>query len=96
MTDLLPPFMVKYLNEQDAKRILEVNDVLEKLTEDELNLVSEIAVMGYVRGTMAPKGERIPPSPHILTEVVMSAIHMPDLYPHIGKMSGRISKVEEE
>jgi len=96
MTDLLPRFLVEYLNKQDEKRIREVNDFLKKLTERELSLVSEIAVMGYVRGTMAPKGERMPSSAHVVTEVVMAAIHEPDLYPNIAQLSGRAPEVEEE
>jgi hypothetical protein len=84
MTEILPAFLINYLERQDRARADRVTDFLTSLTVRELGLVKDAAVMGYVRGTMAPKGEPTPKDRAILAEVVDAALALPDLYPAIN------------
>lgn len=83
----LPPFLVEYMLKRDAQRLDAVNDLLGKLTAREQRLVREAAVMGYVRGSMHPKDEKIPKDSSILTEVVDACLAAPDLYPVMHAIS---------
>jgi len=84
MSELIPAFLVGYLAQRDAARTDAVTTFLTSLTVRELGLVKDAAVMGYVRGTMAPKGEPIPKDRAILAEVVDAALAFPDLYPAVN------------
>jgi hypothetical protein len=83
MAAILPEFLVTYLEQRDAARADDVTAVLASLTDRERVLVKDAAVMGYVRGTMAPKGEPIPKGRAILAEVIDACLAFPDLYPAI-------------
>ncbi|MFD0509417.1 hypothetical protein ACFQ0G_53925 [Streptomyces chiangmaiensis] len=58
--------------------------VLESLTERELRLVKDAAVMGYVRGKMSSRTEPIRKDSAILGEVIDACLAAPDLYPAIN------------
>jgi hypothetical protein len=81
VTTQLPAAYVAYLARRDAERSAAAAGAFEALTERERLLVKEAAVMGYVRGTMAPKGEKIPKDGAIVAEVIDACLAMPDLYP---------------
>ncbi len=80
MTEL-PDFLVTYLEQRQNARADRVNAFLAALTPREHALVAQAAVMGYVRGSMAPKGAEIPLNKEILAEVVDACFVFPDLYP---------------
>jgi hypothetical protein len=84
----LPGFLVSYMRERDIGRANAVKDVLADLTDRERALVKDAAVMGYVRGTMAPKGEPYPGDRKIVIEVVDACLAFPDLYPAICSERG--------
>jgi hypothetical protein len=77
----LPEFYVAYLMQRQAARTDRINAFLSALTPREHALGEQAAVMGYVRGSMAPKGEEIPLNKEILAEVVDACFVYPDLYP---------------
>lgn len=83
MAAILPDFLITYLEQRDAARADDVTAVLAALTDRERALVKDAAVMGYVRGTMAPKGEPIPKDRAILAEVIDACLAFPDLYPAV-------------
>lgn len=80
MTEL-PEFLVTYFDRRQAARADRIKAFLGALTHREHALVEQAAVMGYVRGSMAPKGEEIPLNKEILAEVVDACFVFPDLYP---------------
>lgn len=84
MTTDLPEALAAYLLKRDTARADAVNTVLTSLTDRELHLVKEAAVMGYVRGTLHEKGEAIPKDGQILAEVIGACLALPDLYPTIN------------
>lgn len=61
-----------------------VRDVLTALTDRERALIKDAAVMGYVRGTLHPRGEPVPKDGAIVTEVIDACLAFPDLYPAIN------------
>ncbi|NUH35296.1 hypothetical protein HUF15_00680 [Streptomyces samsunensis] len=83
----LPPSLIAYLAQRDAQRADAVRTVLASLTDRERALIKDAAVMGYVRGTMHPKGERVPKDGEILAEAIDACIAFPDLYPAINAVS---------
>jgi hypothetical protein len=83
MTTQADEFLIDYLTRQDAARTDRAATAFAALTDRERLLVKEAAVMGYVRGTMAPKGEKIPKDSAITQEVVTACLSFPDLYPTI-------------
>lgn len=83
MTTHPDDFLIDYLARQDAARVDRAASVFAALTDRERLLVKEAAVMGYVRGSMAPKGEKVPKDSAITQEVVMACMSFPDLYPTI-------------
>jgi hypothetical protein len=50
VADILPTFLVDYMERRRQQRADAVNETLAALTERELRLVKEAAVMGYVQG----------------------------------------------
>ncbi|MGW3428920.1 hypothetical protein ACWDHW_13330 [Streptomyces melanosporofaciens] len=87
MTADLPDFLVNYMDRQLARRAVAVNAALASLTDRERALIKDAAVMGYVRGTMHPKGERVPKDGEILAEVIDACVAFPDLYAAINAVS---------
>ncbi|NUS25073.1 MAG: hypothetical protein HOV92_12735 [Streptomyces sp.] len=77
----LPQFLVDYFDRRQAARADRINTFLSGLTPREHALVEQAAVMGYVRGSMAPKGAEIPLNKAILAEVVDACFSFPELYP---------------
>ena len=45
--------------------------------------MADAAVMGYVRGSMHPRGEEIPLNADILADVINACFAFPHLYPTI-------------
>lgn len=86
MTEL-PDTYVNYLVQRAAARADAVSAVLGALTERERALVKDAAVMGYVRGTMHPEGEKHPKDSAVLAEVIDSCLAFPDLYPAVNAVS---------
>jgi hypothetical protein len=80
----LPEFLVTYFEQRQAVRADAVNAFLAKLTDRERALVQDAAVMGYVRGSMHPRGEEIPLNKDILAEVISACFVFPDLYPAVN------------
>ncbi|MFH8813050.1 hypothetical protein ACH4GZ_38625 [Streptomyces hygroscopicus] len=82
--DQVTQTLADYFAKRDAARANRVRAFLDSLTDRERALVQDIAVMGYVRGTMHSEGDRIPKSPAILSEVVDACFAFPDLYPAVA------------
>lgn len=80
----LPAPLLAYLEQQDASRANALATKLASYTDWERGLIKDAAVMGYVRGTMHPKGEPHPKDSHVLAEVVGECMAFPDLYPAIN------------
>lgn len=82
--DLLQYFLLRQQSREADRATL-----LKGLTAREQQLVKEAAVMGYVRGSMAPRqeglpssqGEHIPHDQQILSLVIDCCLGMSDLYP---------------
>lgn len=80
----IPEALVAYLQQRDAQRAQDVNDLAATFTERELLLMKEAAVMGYVQGAKNhPHRDRIPGNRAILLEVLEACLHFRDLYPTI-------------
>lgn len=85
MTAEIPDDIVRYVAARDRDRAEQVDQALAALTDRERALVRAAAVMGYVHGTLAERGEPIPPDTDILREVVAACQSMPNLYPTIAR-----------
>lgn len=86
MTDLYKG-LISYMEQRGIARADAVDEFLKTLSERELLLVKDAAVMGYVRGTLHGrhgKAEDFPKDSAILFEVVDACFSHPDLYPSIG------------
>ncbi|MCX4786499.1 hypothetical protein OG369_09975 [Streptomyces sp. NBC_01221] len=81
MTADIPAWLVSYMDQRAAARVNAVNEVLEGLTDRERGLVHDAAVMGYVRGSLHPRGEEIPLDAGIVADVVHACLAYPDPYP---------------
>lgn len=77
----IPEPLARYFAQRQTARAERVRTFLNTLTPREHALVEQAAVMGYVRGTMAPKDAEIPLNKEILAEVVAACFAFPDLYP---------------
>jgi hypothetical protein len=79
----VPDFLVDYFTQREASRAQAVARVLTSLTERELLLVKEAAVMGWVQGMrhhdLACPGDR-----KILASVVDACLSFSDRYPTIS------------
>ena len=84
MVPEISPEMANYLTVRARHRDRQVDAALERQTPDELRLMREAAVMGYVQGTRAAQGEAIPKDLAILRMVVGACLDFPDLYPAIS------------
>lgn len=85
--DALPEQLLNYFATREAQRADAVNAVLSELTDRELRLVKEAAVMGYVQGAMHLKGERIPKDSQILATVIDACLSHADLYPAVNAVT---------
>ncbi|NUR01405.1 MAG: hypothetical protein HOY79_34220 [Streptomyces sp.] len=84
MSHGLPDYMVAYLAQREAQRAAAIAEFLDGLTEYERGLFHDAAVMGYVRGSMHPAGERIPKGTAVVAEVVDACFAHRDLYPTVN------------
>ncbi|MEU1078188.1 hypothetical protein ABZ404_36990 [Streptomyces sp. NPDC005878] len=73
-----------YLAKREAARVVRVQAFLDSLNPRERALMKEVAVMGYVRGTLHPAGETVPKEDAILAQVIDACFAFPDLYPAIA------------
>jgi hypothetical protein len=80
----IPEALIRYVAVRDQERNERVSGVMRTLTETELTLIKEAAVMGYVRGKLASRDAPVPPDSDILRLVVAACLDMPDLYPTIA------------
>lgn len=85
MSTEIPEEIVTYLAARDRERGQRIDEALAALTPRERQLVKEAAVMGYVRGKLAPRDLQIPPDTAVLRDVVAACLAMPDLYPTIAR-----------
>lgn len=81
--DSVPSFLVGYFTQREAHRARAVATVLTGLTERELLLVKEAAVMGWVQG-MRHHDLDCPGDRKILTSVVDACLSFSDRYPTIS------------
>jgi len=79
----LPDFIARYLEQRDASRRDAVAAILTGLTERELLLVKEAAVMGWVQG-MRHHDLDYPGDGNALITVVDACLAFSDLYPTIA------------
>jgi hypothetical protein len=77
----LPEQLVDYFERRQQARADRINAFLDTLTDRERALVEQAAVMGYVRGTMAPKDAEIPLNKEILADAIAACFVYPELYP---------------
>jgi hypothetical protein len=80
----LPDFLTAYIADRERARAEAVATFLNSLTDRERALVHDAAVMGYVRGSMHPRGEEIPLNAPIVADVVNACFAFPDLYPAVN------------
>ena len=83
---VLPEAVVQMVLAGDERRDSEATTMWTHLTDRERALVREAAVMGYVNGVMAERGNResIPKDMQILKEVLLACRSMRDQYPNLG------------
>lgn len=74
----------EYFAKRQAARAKRVRDFIDSLNPRERALVQDVAVMGYVRGSMHPHDEEIPLNAAILADVINACFAYPDLYPAIA------------
>lgn len=91
----LPAQLAAYYAKRQQQRAEAVTAFLDGLTEYERGLFTDAAVMGYVRGSMHPHGERIPLNKPIVDDVVNACHAHDDLYPFVNaEFEDRTSTVE--
>jgi hypothetical protein len=78
----------EYFAKRQADRTARVRTFLDSLTPRERALFQDAAVMGYVRGSLHPRGEEIPLNADIVAaikaDVVNACFVYPDLYPAVA------------
>lgn len=86
----------EYLGIQAVARQRRVAQVLSAMTKRERQLVKEVAVMAWVRGSRAAGNghEAIPRDSEILFEVIMSCLGFEDLYPTVDRLE-RVARQRE-
>ena len=80
----LPEQLLAYFAKREQQRAAAVDEFLASLTEYERGLFHDAAVMGYVRGSMHPRGEDIPLNKAIVADIVNSCFAHSDLYPFVN------------
>ena len=76
----LPEALLTLFANREAERHQRAAERFATFTERERVLMKEAAVMGYVQGSMHPKGDLIPKDSWILARVIESCLGCPDLY----------------
>lgn len=84
MSKDLPEPLLAYFAERENQRAAAVTAFLDSLSDYERGLVHDAAVMGYVRGSMHPRGEDIPLNSAIVADVVNACFAHRDLYPSVN------------
>ena len=83
----LPEALERYLDRMDSSRRDDIARVLDGLTEREVLLVKDAAVMGWVQG-MRHHDLRIPGDSKIVTTVVDACLAFPEYYPTLSSPRG--------
>lgn len=73
-----------YFERRLQARADRIRNFLAALTPRERDLVHDAAVMGYVRGSLHPKGQEIPLNPEIIADVINACFISPELYPAVN------------
>jgi len=76
----IPDALLTLFANRAAERHQRAADRFGTFTEQERALMREAAVMGYVQGSMHPKGDDIPKDSWIISTVIESCLSHPDLY----------------
>ena len=84
MPEALPEQLVSYFAKRQQQRAAEVDAFLNALSDYERALFHDAAVMGYVRGSMHPRGQEIPLNKAIVADVVNACFAHSDLYPAVN------------
>ena len=92
MSGEFSPEMLAYFAERERQREADIDEHLGRFTRREWSLMREAAVMGYVQGTMHPKGEPHPMDTSVFRGVIHACVTQADLYPVI---SGRVRQYAE-
>ncbi|MFE6785147.1 hypothetical protein ACFVFF_23110 [Streptomyces sp. NPDC057680] len=80
----IPDFLLQHLVDREAERQNAPAEFYATLTDRERALVRDAAVMGYVQGTLHPRGEKHPKDSWVTALVVQECLAFPDLYPAIN------------
>lgn len=80
----IPEQLLAYFAEREQQRAAAVDTFLDSLTDYERGLVHDVAVMGYVRGSLHPRGEEIPLNRAIVADIVNACFVHSDLYPTVN------------
>lgn len=78
--ETLPEAVVALFANRAAGRAQAAADLFDTFTEREQALIKDAAVMGYVQGSMHPKGDRCPNDGWIVRTVIEACLSHPDLY----------------
>lgn len=92
MSSDLSPELLDYFATRERQRNEDIDERMAQFTRREWSLMREAAVMGYVQGTMHPKGEPHPKDTPVFRGVVYACMTQGDLYPVI---SGRVDQYSE-
>lgn len=86
----------EYLGIQAAARQRRVAQVLSAMTKRERQLVKEVAVMAWVRGSRAASNghDAIPLDSEIVFDVIMACLGFEDLYPTVDRLE-RVARQRE-
>jgi hypothetical protein len=87
----IPAAVITYMQGRQQSRAARLNEMVGALTSRELELIREAAVMGFVQGNMAQRGD-IPGDSDIVTLVLRECDGMPDLYPMVAALPKRPRK----
>lgn len=80
----IPEKLLAYFAKREQQRHERVDTALMRRTSDELRLMREAAVMGYVLGKQTSRDEAVPGDLAILRSVVAACLAHSDLYPAIS------------
>ena len=83
----LPDWLVADIVQRNAERQNTAAEFYATLTDRERALVRDAAVMGYVQGTLHPRGEKHPKDSWVTAIVVQECLAFPDLYPAINNQT---------
>ncbi|MFC8008714.1 hypothetical protein [Streptomyces cinereoruber] len=80
----IPEWLAADIAQRAADRQTAAAEFYATLTDRERALVRDAAVMGYVQGTLHPRGEKHPKDSWVTALVVQECLAFPDLYPAIN------------